>query len=114
MARTALHIEDLIGKQFGRLTIIEKAPSDATHAYVKCECNCGKIVIKERSQVVNGVVKSCGCLFDEMCRERAKKMGLNSRKYIGCLMCDSDKHYAKGYCRNCYNKVRRLKKKIGD
>ena len=29
---------------------------------LECECECGKICVKERSQVISGKTKSCGCL----------------------------------------------------
>ena len=66
---------DLIGKRFGRLTIV-----DFTHAQKPrrgwlwvCECDCGNIRTLIPGDVKRGKVRSCGCLHDEVCRERATK-----------------------------------------
>ena len=38
----------------------------------------------------------------------ARRIGLKNRKYEEkCTYCGKDEHYAKGYCRNCYNRYRR-------
>lgn len=73
--------EDIISKKYGRLTIVEfltgsdnrneqKAP-----AYV-CKCDCGNIVIKKASHVINHKIKSCG-----KCRTGRSKYADTS--YIG-------------------------------
>jgi len=101
----------LIGKKYGRLTILSKVARTSYYAepiQIKCRCDCGKITIKNKRSVLNGITKSCGCLRRENSINRNKR----NRKYIGCIICDCEYHYAKGYCRNCYNRVRRLMNKI--
>ncbi len=54
---------DLIGKKFGKLIVIERKGSDK---YGKslwlCECECGKECIKLGGRLISGKTKSCGCL----------------------------------------------------
>ena len=56
---------DLAGKQFGRLTVIEYTSTKNSRAYWKCQCICGNIVEKQGKLLNNGFVKSCGCLRQE-------------------------------------------------
>lgn len=64
-------IDDLIGKRFGRLTVIERAPdyitpSDGRHRRVwRCQCDCGNIKDIRETCLKSGESKSCGCLFKE-------------------------------------------------
>lgn len=57
---------DLTGKPFGRLLVVERAPSIKGQAAWLCRCDCG------REKVVKGYVlrskrsKSCGCLRREL------------------------------------------------
>lgn len=65
---------DLLGKVFGRLTVIEELPSDGKGTNWLCLCEC------ENVKVVRGFVlsskrqpiKSCGCLRSELAAKRAK------------------------------------------
>ena len=65
---------DITGMKFGRLTVIERAPSEGhgAHAKWKCICDCGKTTITTGRDLINGHTVSCGCY----CREN------NSRKKI--------------------------------
>ena len=55
--------ESLIGKTFGRLTVIEETDKrrDGNIIY-KCQCSCGKITEVCSKELKNGDTKSCGCL----------------------------------------------------
>ena len=59
-------MEDLTGRVFGRLTVIEKAPPsrDYRTRYV-CLCQCGKKPIVQARYLLAGSVVSCGCLRAE-------------------------------------------------
>lgn len=53
--------DDLRGKQFGELTVIEPDNSQSSHSkHWICKCSCGKIVSVERGHLLDGTTKSCG------------------------------------------------------
>ena len=94
-------IKDITGKRFG--TLVALYPTDrmcGNIRYWMCQCDCGnkKEIIKYC--LTSGNTKSCGCMSTKW---QAQKM----TKHFGCMSCGSDKHYAKGYCRNCYRKFKR-------
>lgn len=77
-----------IGEKFGRLTILGRDDERSTHCrtYIKCQCECGKIVSTERYGVIHGTTKSCGCLMRELNSQtmvdnirKAKKYGASSK-----------------------------------
>lgn len=49
----------LIGKTYGRLTIIDGSEKDLK---IKCSCDCGVVGLYKRHNVLSGNTKSCGCL----------------------------------------------------
>ena len=53
-----IDFNDIIGKQFYKLTVIEYIGK----TNYKCICTCGKETIAQRTQLLNGKRKSCGCL----------------------------------------------------
>ena len=57
--------ESLIGKKFGKLTVLDIAPKDPTLASrcirYKCKCDCGKEIIVNSGSLRSGHTKSCGC-----------------------------------------------------
>ena len=59
-----LSCKDMIpNAKFGNLTIIERLPRDDKGVYrVICLCACGKKTVPCINNIVNGNVKSCGCL----------------------------------------------------
>lgn len=56
-------MKDLTGRQFGRLTAIERMPPHGKNgAYMwACKCECGGTAIVRGSDLVNGHTMSCGC-----------------------------------------------------
>lgn len=67
--------EEMIGKEFGWLTVIGTAESKNKRKRYKCLCRCGKEVVKIGKYLRNGETASCGCI-------RSKKfLGVNSRTY---------------------------------
>ena len=54
--------EKIIGKQFGRLTVLSVDPNDS--GKVICQCSCENKTIKSisRSNLLNGSAQSCGCI----------------------------------------------------
>ena len=57
---------NLIGKRFGRLTVIEKSDIKKRQLYCwVCKCDCGNFKIVDTSSLTNGHTKSCGCMHGE-------------------------------------------------
>ena len=56
---------DIIGKRFGKLTVLELAEKDNTLASrclrYKCKCDCGKEIITNSGSLRSGHTTSCGC-----------------------------------------------------
>ena len=57
--------QNLIGKKFNRLLVIDFAPSRNKRTYWKCRCDCGNIIEARADQLKSGNTKSCGCLNNE-------------------------------------------------
>ena len=53
---------DLIGQQFGMLTIIEYAGKSKGMHQWKCKCDCGNEAIIGQTRLQTGKTKSCGCM----------------------------------------------------
>lgn len=55
---------NLIGTLFEKLTVVEFAgfAIGSNHAYWKCECQCGNAKECRGDHLVNGKIKSCGCV----------------------------------------------------
>ncbi len=56
------HIEDLTGRQFGELTVIERAPIEKRGVYWRCRCNCGRECTVTDTCLKAGHTRSCGCM----------------------------------------------------
>ena len=55
--------ENLIGRKFGKLTVISQEPSKNGHAMWKCKCECGGIIVKDTTSLKNGgEYQGCGCV----------------------------------------------------
>ena len=66
--------------KYNKLTIIReyksKYPGGRPCRRLECLCDCGNICNPEKSKVINGITKSCGCLHIELCKtlgDRVKK-----------------------------------------
>lgn len=65
---------DLIGKRFGRLTVIKRAENDKySTARWLCKCDCGGETITSSGHLNSGHTKSCGCFSREVASEKALK-----------------------------------------
>jgi hypothetical protein len=54
---------EIIGKTFGKLTVIERAENRNTRqSWWTCRCDCGKETEIRGLKLVSGHTKSCGCL----------------------------------------------------
>lgn len=68
----------LIGKQFGKLTVIAEAPPRRTPAghrvlRVSCICECGRTVVVCNKELRRGDTKSCGCSTHPIKHGHAKR-----------------------------------------
>lgn len=54
---------DIIGKKFGKLTVIEFSHYQSNHIYYRCQCDCGKIIYARKSDFIRKLYPktSCGC-----------------------------------------------------
>lgn len=56
-------IRDLIGKKFGKLTVIKRVENDkGRNAQWLCKCECGNETLVRTERLKSGNTKSCGCL----------------------------------------------------
>ena len=63
--------EDLIGRKFGRLTIVSVEKSGKNYKKkAVCKCECGNKHKADLDQIKMGQTSSCGCIAKEM---RGKK-----------------------------------------
>lgn len=66
MKTIQLAADPIIGRKFGRLTVIEFAGTDKwLNKRYKCECECGNNHTANGNNLKTGNVKSCGCLHRE-------------------------------------------------
>ncbi len=77
--------QDMTGKKYGRLTVLERVPNlpNSRVTRWKCICECGNMVEVNRNNLLHKKVKSCGCLASELTRERCKKYNTFIPVYIG-------------------------------
>ncbi len=75
-------MNNLTGKRFGRLLVMERAGSDPHHrATWKCICDCGNQAITTGASLINGYTKSCGCLHSETSAENGRKSRASVTKH---------------------------------
>lgn len=70
-----MELMNLVGRQFGRLTVLEKADSRITKggnvlSRWLCQCTCGKQKVILTSSLLQEKTKSCGCLLAESSRQK--------------------------------------------
>ena len=66
-------LEDHIGVQYNRIVITGEAPRTKKDKEWSYKCICGNIGQARAGHLINGNVKSCGCLHSEVSRENVKK-----------------------------------------
>lgn len=71
---------DMRGMKFGRLTVLEKAPSTGGQAEWICKCDCGNIKKVKGGHLRNGVIQSCGCLNKEL-TSKARTVDLLGKRF---------------------------------
>lgn len=76
---------DMTGQKFGRLTVIGRTENYITPKGTKfsqwiCKCECGNTCTAKVSDLKYGKTKSCGCLHNELARQRRTKHSLSGTK----------------------------------
>ncbi|MCI0767436.1 AP2 domain-containing protein [Bacillus sp. TL12] len=56
-----MRFNDISGKAFGKLTVIERADNQGRRVMWLCKCDCGNEVIVRSSHLTTGATISCGC-----------------------------------------------------
>lgn len=60
-------IKNLVGRHFGRLTVVSMTDKRIDrHVVWECQCECGSICFVPSNSLITGRTKSCGCLMKEM------------------------------------------------
>lgn len=67
---------DMIGRTFGRLTVVEQTEGKQKdrQAWYLCRCQCGKRIKARGTSLRRGQTASCGCLRVDMTRRRNKNV----------------------------------------
>lgn len=88
---------DILGKQFGNLTVVRGYKIVNSRMVVEAVCSCGNEREVRANSLKTGIVKSCGCLQPQVVAKRNFKHGL----------CKGDKHPLFGVWSSmkarCYN-----------
>jgi hypothetical protein len=76
--------KNIIGKKFGRLTVIKRVKSRKTanailHRYM-CLCDCGNKTTVYRTSIAGGKTRSCGCYKEDVHRGMFTKHGKSKTK----------------------------------
>lgn len=66
---------DLTGKVFGRLTVLERGDIKSGKTYWRCRCACGNELSIRGTSLSLGLSESCGCLKNEVCGARTRTHG---------------------------------------
>lgn len=64
--------QDIIGKRFGKLVVLnysESAKSKGYYGSYNCICDCGKMIVLPRINLLKGKMKSCGCRYVDISGE---------------------------------------------
>ena len=75
--------KDIIGKKFNNLKvlgIVDEHPGNGKHIKLICKCCCGKITYPAKTEVINGRIKSCGCISIKKTRKRMTKHGYYGKR----------------------------------
>lgn len=74
--------DEMIGMQFGRWTVLDVIKNYKNQkTYCRCQCTCEKHTIKMvyKNSLLKGDSRSCGCLCDELKKERARSNRIGER-----------------------------------
>ena len=103
---------DMIGKKFGRLTVLREVEHNGHKLYFECLCDCGNTVIVRGSHLRSGAIQSCKCLNKERIHQ-ASFVNLTGKRFgrllvtgIAEMPSEENKHKTKYFATCDYgNKV---------
>lgn len=76
-------MENLIGKHYGRLTVIKSTGKKAhsrENVYL-CKCDCGSIIEVRSGLLTQEKTKSCGCLYNDTRKKDMSELD-KAKKYV--------------------------------
>lgn len=74
-------LKDISGQKFGRITVLSLNKMDKNrNAIWNCFCSCGTYKEINGSNLKRGLIKSCGCLNNEMASKRLSTHGQSKSK----------------------------------
>lgn len=81
-------LEDVVGKTFGNLKVISRAPNKGRHTCYFCQCTCGDIRSYFISNLKRGLTTNCGCIRYKSVSQKLKKtneVNLENGYLVGTL-----------------------------
>lgn len=63
----------MVGKVFGRLTVLFLDHNKKGHNYYRCQCSCGNITVVDGTMLRSGNTRSCGCYNKDRAHETSFK-----------------------------------------
>ena len=76
-----MYFENLVGKNFEKLTVIELAPKTKNRSILwKCICECGNSKIAKNKNLIEGITTDCGCISKQGYKEGQKIARLRREK----------------------------------
>lgn len=93
-------MEDIIGRRFGRLFVVDYAKKVNGKDYWVCRCQCGKYREIQRRHLKSGATQSCGCLRNERVKEAIFK-DLTGKKFGKLLVLSLTGKRRRGYYWRC-------------
>lgn len=87
--------EDLTGRKFGYLKVIQYDHSDKQGTHWLCECKCKNKVIVRRSHLISGHTKSCGCFIKDFnsCKKLINNYDLTGDYGVAWTTNNNEKFY---------------------
>ena len=97
---------EIIGLKFSRLTVLKQDEGKYFNNLKKyvCKCDCGRLKLVTKGNLLSGNTRSCGCLLKESLKKRREDLSPNLRKTpikLKCLYCEKifeSKYFVSKYC----------------
>lgn len=71
--------EDLVGRRFGRLSVLQRCETDDRKRRWTCLCDCGNVKVVQERHLKQGHTKSCGCYQRERASQAVRKKNPEGR-----------------------------------